>query len=255
MPLRIIEPQRLYQQVANQLSELIRAGELSPGARLPPERDLAKQLGVSRPVVREAMVALELAGLVEVRTGSGTYVQAQAEAPVAWPPLAFEDAGPGPFELLAARRLIEGEIAALAAAQATAEDLRAIGAIVERMDRDAAVRTDSRADDRVFHARIARATGNGVLTTIVESLWDGMFQPMFEVLSRHVRLAEHNRMTVAHHRAILDRLEARDAAGARAAMHRHLDQVAAILARAEDIARAGDADAGGGERGLLVETE
>ena len=74
MPFQSIEPRRLYRQIADQIRELIRAGEFVAGARLPPERDLAKQLGVSRPSVREALIALEVEGLVEVRIGSGIYV-------------------------------------------------------------------------------------------------------------------------------------------------------------------------------------
>ena len=74
MPFQSIEPRRLYRQIADQIRELIRSGEFVAGARLPPERDLAKQLGVSRPSVREALIALEVEGLVEVRIGSGIYV-------------------------------------------------------------------------------------------------------------------------------------------------------------------------------------
>src|SRR5437867_10072706 len=80
MPLTSIEPRRLYRQIAEQIRGLIRSGEYLPGARLPPERDLAKQLGVSRPSVREALIALEVEGLVEVRIGSGIYVQRAAAA-------------------------------------------------------------------------------------------------------------------------------------------------------------------------------
>ena len=75
MPFQSIEPRRLYRQIADQIRTLIKSGEFPAGARLPPERDLAKQLGVSRPSVREALIALEVEGLVEVRIGSGIYVQ------------------------------------------------------------------------------------------------------------------------------------------------------------------------------------
>jgi len=75
MPIQALGPQRLYRQIAEQLRTLIGKGEFAPGARLPAERDLAKQLGVSRPSVREALIALEVEGWVEVRTGSGVYVQ------------------------------------------------------------------------------------------------------------------------------------------------------------------------------------
>ena len=74
MPLQAVEPQRLYRQIADQLRTLIQSGEFVAGSRLPAERDLAKQLGVSRPSVREALIALEVEGWVEVRTGSGVYV-------------------------------------------------------------------------------------------------------------------------------------------------------------------------------------
>ena len=76
MPLQTVEPQRLYRQIAEQLRSLIASGEFSPGSRLPAERDLAKQLGVSRPSVREALIALEVEGIIDVRTGSGIYVRA-----------------------------------------------------------------------------------------------------------------------------------------------------------------------------------
>ena len=74
MPIQAVEAQRLYQQIAQQLRQLIAGGEFPPGSRLPAERELASQLGVSRPSVREALIALEVEGWVEVRTGSGVYV-------------------------------------------------------------------------------------------------------------------------------------------------------------------------------------
>ncbi|NBO02164.1 MAG: FadR family transcriptional regulator, partial [Betaproteobacteria bacterium] len=121
MPLHTVEPQRLYRQIAEQLRALVSAGEFEVGHRLPAERDLAVQLGVSRPSVREALIALEVEGMIEVRTGSGIYVRATAaeatkgrathgagsqhhidEAPLDW----------GPLEVIQARGLIEPEAAA-----------------------------------------------------------------------------------------------------------------------------------------------
>ncbi|MBC7604348.1 MAG: FadR family transcriptional regulator, partial [Ramlibacter sp.] len=122
MPLKTVEPQRLYRQIAVQLRALMTSGEFRPGARLPAERDLAKQLGVSRPSVREALIALEVEGWVEVRTGSGVYVldrsdngkgSAKAKGRKVVPATEW-----GPLELIRARRVIEGEIAALAATHA-----------------------------------------------------------------------------------------------------------------------------------------
>src|SRR2546427_8312532 len=114
MPIQSIEPRRLYRQIADQIRTLIRSGEFPPGSRLPPERDLAKQLGVSRPSVREALIALEVEGLVEVRIGSGIYVQRSAAARNGDEASAVH-AEAGPFELLRARQVIESECAALAA--------------------------------------------------------------------------------------------------------------------------------------------
>src|SRR5438034_11600799 len=81
MPFQSIEPRRLYRQIAEQIRALIRSGEFVAGSRLPPERDLAKQLGVSRPSVREALIALEVEGLVEVKIGSGIYVLGSGNGP------------------------------------------------------------------------------------------------------------------------------------------------------------------------------
>jgi DNA-binding FadR family transcriptional regulator len=93
--------QRLYQQVADSIRRQIQSGAMPPGSRLPSEKLLAQQLGVSRPTVREAMIALEIAGLVEIRTGSGSYVRHRDT--IAAPSV---DTGPGPIELLNARILI-----------------------------------------------------------------------------------------------------------------------------------------------------
>src|SRR5215472_10158158 len=131
MPIQAVENQRLYRQIADQLSKLISSGEFEEGARLPSERELAAQLGVSRPSVREALIALEIEGKVEVRVGAGIYVAARRLVGVADP----AKEGQGPFELLRARWLIEGEIAAEAARHATADELSAVRAAVEDMQR------------------------------------------------------------------------------------------------------------------------
>src|SRR5947199_382798 len=111
MPLHAIDTDRLYRKIARMISDLIASGEFVAGERLPPERDLARQLGVSRPSVREALIALEVEGYVEVRVGSGVYVLAQRPSDNA----TALSADSGPFELIRARWLIESECAALAA--------------------------------------------------------------------------------------------------------------------------------------------
>ena len=155
MPLQAVEPRRLYRQIAAQITELIASGEFPPGARLPAERDLASSLGVSRASVREAIISLEIGGLVEVRVGTGIFVTSPAA-----PSQATRDAGPGPFELLQARKLIEGEIAAVAATKASQPDLDLLRQSLQRMEahvEDFAVRE---ASDREFHLGIAKVVGS-----------------------------------------------------------------------------------------------
>jgi DNA-binding FadR family transcriptional regulator len=223
LPIQAVEAQRLYRRVADQLGELIRGGELAAGERLPPERDLARRLGVSRPVVREAMVALEIAGLVEIRTGSGIYVRGGAQ------PLALPDIGPSPFELVAARRMIEPEIAYAAATAASPGELGGIAEALEQMRAAVTAGGDTRTADRLFHVRIAAATRNGVLVSVVDQLWESIFAPIFSRLSARVGLPENQRAALAEHGRIFEALERRDAAAAREAMRAHLAQVEAIL--------------------------
>lgn len=229
MPFQPIVSQRLYQQVAHQIGDLIRSGEFVAGQRLPPERDLAKHLGASRPVVREALVALEIAGLIEVRGGSGSYVKELADLANESP-----DAGPSPFELVSARMLIEGETAFVAASEATAAELDGIVELQETMHRLAARGEPTFETDRLFHARIAAATHNTVLPPIVVGLWDGQFAPMFEALSHRTRLQENQRATLRDHGRVVEALLRHDGPGARQAMRAHLAEVMRVLMRDYD---------------------
>lgn len=228
MPIQTVETRRLYRQIADQIAELIRGGEYTPGSRLPPERDLAKQLGVSRPSVREALIALEVEGYVEVRVGSGVYVtndRARAETAEALP------ADSGPFELIRARWLIEGECAALAAREGTRAQHRAIEEALETMVRDHE-RADSGGPavplvaDRLFHLRIAEASGNSAFTLVVKTLWDQRTGPLFMQLENHFTTEETWTTAIKEHRDVLNAILKRDAKAARLAMRRHMDNAA-----------------------------
>ena len=224
MPLQTVEPQRLYRQIAEQLRGLIGAGEFTAGARLPAERDLARQLGVSRPSVREALIALEVEGWVEVRTGSGVYVL-DRRPPVA-PPIAPAVAEPewGPLELIRARRVVEGETAALAAGQRKRAHVDAMSRAIEDM-RDMAEQQVMPLDgDRTFHLAIAQACDNGVLTDTVQGFWDSRRRPIFTRLGGYFETVASWRKAIAEHEAIRDAIAERDADAARAAMHTHMDR-------------------------------
>jgi DNA-binding FadR family transcriptional regulator len=228
MPFQSIEPRRLYRQIADQIRALIRNGEFTVGARLPPERDLAKQLGVSRPSVREALIALEVEGLVEVRIGSGIYVQAPGARNGA---KAAGRSGPddggataGPFELLRARYVIEGETAALAAKSAKRGQVQAIEETLDSMKHELEDDKQPLDGDRMFHLRIAEATGNGALVAVVDMLWEDRTGPLYKQLEHHYDSPALWHSAMAEHRAVLKAIAAKDAAGARVAMQRHLNQ-------------------------------
>ena len=239
MPIAIVETRRLYRQIAAQLSALIASGEFAVGQRLPSERDLAVQLGVSRPSLREALIALELEGLVEVRVGAGIWVTA-ASGRGAAASVPHEHEGEGPFELLRARWLIEGEIAAMAAREANDADLASIRAALTEMERLEKQHQDCSAFDREFHLRIAASTRNGVLQAVVEDLWDRGRGAMWRLMEQHFQTPALQAASVADHRAILQALGAHDPREARNAMRSHLKRVDSEFARGWDLVKARD---------------
>jgi DNA-binding FadR family transcriptional regulator len=247
--LEAVSAQRLYRLIAEKIAQKIRSGEFPVGGRLPAERDLAEILQVSRSSVREALIALELSGYVEVRVGSGVYVTAPREnagnAAASFPDsdvipaIARIASDIGPFELLETRLLIEPECAAFAAQKGTEEQLAKIREIQEAMS----VTGAPSHYDRAFHAAIAAACGNSALEAVVMHIWDlSEASPVYQRLDKHfvdskvwdVALHEHDRISDA----ILDR----DPIRARHAMYAHL---LAIMARLrEDFADSlPDADA------------
>ena len=226
MPIHTVEPRRLYRQIADQIGALIASGEFAPGKRLPPERNLAQLLGVSRPSVREALIALEIAGLVDVRVGSGIYVREAASLPASVPvPGGADEPDPGPFELLRARWLIEGEIAALAAKFAKEPDIGAIKETIAWMIQENERNAPTQEGDRQFHVRVAEASGNSALALVVHGLWDQRYRPMYTRIEQHFSTPALRAQSLSDHVAIFNAIEKHDARAARAAMHRHLDRV------------------------------
>ena len=221
MPLQTIEPRRLYRQIAEQLRGLIRGGEYPVGSRLPPERDLASQLRVSRPSVREALIALEVEGLVEVRMGSGIYVIAPDPEFAA----ARVEGELSPFEIIRARQLIECELAALAAGSVkTADIVRGLRDALDLMEADIARELMPIRGDRLFHVRVAEASENGALLRVVTDLYDQRNNPLFARVGRHFVRVETWRVAAAEHRVVVAAIAAQDPTRARAAMHEHLQR-------------------------------
>jgi GntR family transcriptional repressor for pyruvate dehydrogenase complex len=229
MPLRAADTTRLYQQVAQQMEERIRAGEFKVGNRLPAERTLISHFGVSRSVLREALIVLELKGLVDIRVGAGTFVVEPRDdsAVKREAGLSFDDAGP--FDILMARRMLETETARLAALTAAPDDLARIKAALDQIEQDTAPFVMRHVADRAFHIAIARATRNPALVTIVSGLWDRYRRFMISEAGELARRPENRGPAVADHLAIYTCLVDRDGNGAAAAMQAHLDRVSAFL--------------------------
>ena len=256
VPLQVVEPVRLYRQIAGQIATLIDNGEFAAGSRLPPERELAVLLGVSRTSVREALISLEIAGRVDVRVGTGIFVRRQAMHRGGMPAPGQSvagaanghDEGTGPFELLAARRLIEGEIAALAARRIRKSEIAVLQDTIERMRAHGDDLEQRDAADRAFHVAIAEATGNGSFALVVHALWEQRRGELWTKIEEHFHTAALREKTVSDHAAIIVALAAHDSDAARAAMHRHLARVEREFQRKWDAIVPGSGSRGGTRR-------
>lgn len=226
-----LQPKRLYKQIADLVASHIKSGEFSPGSYLPSERDLAQQLGVSRSSVREALIALEVSGLVEIRVGNGVLVCAHKEGQGHTVLDDDEEQDyDSPFMLIEARSVIEGEVAAIAAKNATPEQITGIEETVDRMSEILQnllrLPDEGLAEaDRLFHTRIAEATGNYILVEQVEGLWKRRFSPIFRRIEKHYANRDLKQQTVDDHRAVLEAIRAGNSDAARVAMQAHLSHV------------------------------
>lgn len=223
-------PVRLSESVAARLEGMIVSGELAPGRRLPSERDLARMLGVSRGLVREAIHELALKGLVHRRQGRGTEVRGPYRSE-------FTSAIVGYLtqharevaELLDFREALEPPIAARAAERATGADVQRLHRISARLEAEGD--PERAADlDAEFHHAIALATRNHVLVKLVETSMEALNQTR----RRNLQTPERRQMSREAHRVILAAIEAGDAAIAEQAMTNHIRGVASLLMRAED---------------------
>ena len=212
--------QKLYQQVAESIATAIAKGRYAPGSRLPAERDLAEDFKVSRPTIREAMIALEIRGLVGAKKGSGIYVTATLPDLTSTTP----ELDVGAFELIEARTLFEGEAAALAATAIDAQQLEELRKLLVEMEQ--AGETSAALDaDKQFHVAIAKATGNSLVVSVVEMLWTIREQSPLCVHMFAKARREGVTPRVNEHQLIVDALAAHDPQAARDAMRSHLRRV------------------------------
>lgn len=228
---RAVAPVRVYRQIANDLERRIAAAEFKVGERLPTERALATAYSVSRTCVREALLAMEIAGLVSIRVGSGVFILT-AEIPQTKARNLRTDQH-GPSELLEARLVIEPELAALAATRASEAEIGAIAAAIAVMREEHRVAAESERGDRNFHSNIASAAHNGLLQAMIEEVWTEMSGPMWQALQVHIRSPLLRLSWIEDHEAILKALAARDRRRARSAMKTHIERVRDALDKAK----------------------
>lgn len=226
-PMDTAEPRRLYQQLATELKRRIEAGSYRVGDKLPAERLIAEEMQVSRTVVREAIIMLEVEGYVEVHKGSGIHVIASQQQNRVATPSQLEFAAFGPFELLQARQLIESNVAEFAATQVTRQDILDLMAIQEKARQEDRFR-DSEWDMH-FHVRIAQSTQNSALAAIVEKMWlHRLHNPYWLKLHEHID----QRSILSwcdDHDQILKALMRKDPAASKLAMWQHLENTKQML--------------------------
>lgn len=212
------EPGRkLYVRIAESISDTLMAGSYARGERLPAERDLALHFGVSRPTIREALLALEVQGLLELRKSTGITVTLNGARDTFVP-----DSDAGALQLLQSRRLFEGEVAALAALNATDRSVAELAQALHRLDQG--VEDDAEAPFRDIHILVARICANNVTIACIANLWSPhRGDPhLYTLLNRAARLG-HDGWRKSHDH-LFEMIAARDPHAARSAMNSVSDQ-------------------------------
>jgi DNA-binding FadR family transcriptional regulator len=217
MALEAIQSRRLYSQIADRLCDLIRRGDYPPGSFLPSERELAATLAVSRSSVREALIAMEVLGLVDVRVGAGVAVLRVPD----------DVAGAGVMDRVMRMSQTEPD----PAENASAAQVDGLRAAFERNLRDNREGSRTNPGDRQFHIGIAQASGNPAYEMLITLLLGHRYGAMFQRLQRLYTPGDMPFRSEQEHWEILKAIMARDAEVARAAMASHLDAVIAIFAR------------------------
>lgn len=220
--LRPMPRTRLYEQVVDRLREHVAQGGLRAGDRLPAERELAQRLGVSRASVKQAVVVLEVQGLVESRHGGGTYLL--RDSLDAEPVERLVERRRRLPDVLDAREALETKLAELAAERRTDADVAALRAALEHMAGELDAGGHGTEGDRRFHAAVTAAAHSALLAEFMRSIAEQITESRHESLRQPGRPAR----SLAQHHAILDAIEAGTPDAAAAAMRRHVRTVAKV---------------------------
>lgn len=218
-----MKTRRLFWQIVEKIESLIDSGTYQAGARLPPERVLAETFEVSRPTIREAIIALEVRGRVEVKTSSGVYVLHQDNHDV-------NDIKVSPFELTQARALIEGEAAALAASTISEDEIEQLQVTLDDMK---AGKKPEEAD-KEFHRIISTATRNTALSKAIDDLWF-LKKSNVDIINAYDEVcSQSNERRFEEHTEIFNALKVGDSAAARLSMHNHFNRLINTLFEASE---------------------
>lgn len=220
--LRPMQRSRLYEQLVERLLSLIEELDLVPGNRLPPERELASQLGVSRATVRQALVVLEVQGLVEVRHGEGAILRETRPASAVLTAVAAHTRRLP--EVIEAREALEVQLAALAARRRTEEDLTRIEAGLDAMAADIEAGGRGLEGDELFHGAVTAAARSSLLADLMAEISAAIRESRLESLSQ----PERPQQSLASHRKIADAIRAQDESAAAHAMAEHIRLVSDI---------------------------
>jgi len=212
---------RLYEQVAEQITSWIAENGLQPGDRLPPERELATRLGVSRATLSQALVALEVIGVVAVRHGDGTVVTQSRTRRIVEAIREHADRLP---EIIDTRDALETKIASLAAARRTTEDLARIDSALEAMEADIKAGGRGVEGDERFHGAVTTAAHSLLLARLMDEISGLIRETRIESLSQPDR----PHASLAGHRAIAEAIRAADPGAASEAMHAHVAMVSDV---------------------------
>ncbi|NLB18400.1 MAG: FadR family transcriptional regulator [Syntrophomonadaceae bacterium] len=221
-----IKTRKVYEEIIDQLRELINTGTYNPGDKLPSEREMAQMLGVSRASVREAVVVLQALGILVVRPGEGTFVSKSINNETIEPLAMILSVERNPLaQLMEVRLILEVEAAALAAERATEQNLQKMVEVLNDMRATADRSAQGVEFDLYFHFAIAEATHNPLLRRIIKTL-DNMMHQTF-LVNRNEMYS--NRKTadriLGEHQIILEAIMNRDPNAAREGMQRHLEHV------------------------------
>ena len=220
--LRPLPRQRLHELLIDRLRAHVAEARLRAGDRLPSERELAERLGVSRASIKQAILVLEIQGLVEVRHGGGTYLR--RDDITVEPIDALLDRRRRLPDVLEAREALEVKLAELAATRRSDADLEQMRAALEEMRRSISVGGIGDEGDRQFHASVAAAARNPILVSLMQQLAPQVTESRMESLRQPGRPAR----SLAQHQRILDAIDARDAQKAATAMRRHVRTVSDV---------------------------